>query len=237
MGHWISMNFLEISDKTNNNSILGSISYKDIDENFINKLIKDEKIKTIQISKSLPEKAYQLIDYILDKKPELNFRIYNLFYYNQYDISFLKEMPHLRRLTIDAHLDGWNDVIDFNILTELNLKSLHLNVFDLKDYSFIQNLSKDIEELLVFADGMSSSVKFDCKWLLQYEQLATLWLGKNAKRSIECLAEMKSLKSLSLRGFKLKSFDFLKELKLEKFELLWNSNNGLEPLKELESLK
>ncbi len=48
---------------------------------------------------------------------------------------------------------------------------------------------------------------------------------------------MKSLKSLSFRGIKLLSFDFLRDLNLEKLELLWNSNNDLKELKELKTLK
>ena len=200
MGAWISNDFITISDETKISHIhyLDVFSYKDIDDNFINQLIEDDRIKTIQVSKALPKEAFFKIDSILARKPELNFRIYNLYYYNRYDISFLKDMPHLHRLTIDCHLRDWNDEIDFNILTELNLKRLHLNAFDLKDYSFIQNLSKDIEELLILADGMSSSVKFDCKWLLQYDKLRTLWLDKKAKKNIECLSETKSLRSLSL---------------------------------------
>ena len=35
------------------------------------------------------------------------------------------------------------------------------------------------------ADTMGSSIKFDCKWLLQYDKLNTLWLGKKAKKNIE----------------------------------------------------
>ena len=54
-------------------------------------------------------------------------------------------MPHLRSLRIDCHLRDWNNMIDFNILTKLNLKSLYLNAFELKDYTFIKNLSKNLE--------------------------------------------------------------------------------------------
>lgn len=237
MGAWLNNNFIHISDKTFATKGFASISYKDIDENFISELIENNKIYAIQISKALPKAAYQIIDRILERKPELNFRIYDLYYYNQYDISFIKEMPHLNRLTIDCHLRDWNDVIDFNILTQLNLKSLHLKAFDLKDYSFIQNLSGNIEDLLIHADVMSGSVNFDCKWLLQYDKLHTLWLGKKAKKNIECLSAMKALKNLSLRGIKISNFEFLKDLNLEKLELLWNSNDDLEKLKELKSLK
>lgn len=237
MGTWIIKNYIEISDKTKKGGVLEEFSYKDINENFIHDILLDDIIKTIQISKKLPNKAYQIIDSILERKPQLVLRVHGLFFYNQYDISFLNNIPHLRRLRIDCHLKDWNDRIDFHILTKLNLKSLYLNAFDLRDYTFINDLSRDLEELHIFADTMGGAIQFDCKWLLQYKNLHTLWLGKKAKRNIHCLSEMKALKSLSLRGIKLTSFDFLKTLELEKLELLWNSNNDLKELKECKSLK
>lgn len=237
MGSWIKKDYVEISDETRKNSFLEFFSYEEIDEVFISNIVSNDKIQTIQVSKDLPSKAYQMIDSILERKPELNFRIYGLYYYNQYDISFLKTMPHLNRLIVDCHLRNWENKIDFNILTKLNLKSLYLDAFDLKDYTFVNNLSNNIEELLINADSMNSSIQFDCNWLLQYKNLQTLWLGKKAKKNIENLSEMKSLKSLSLRGIKLANFDFLKDLKLEKFELLWNANNDLKDLVDLKSLK
>lgn len=53
---WISTNFFHISDNTYNDNRLLHIGYKDIDEDFITKIIKDDKIKIIQISKLLPKK-------------------------------------------------------------------------------------------------------------------------------------------------------------------------------------
>lgn len=237
MGAWIRNNFINISDETRKGVLVGGFSYKDIDDKFISEICSNDKIQVIQISKALPKEAFIKIDSILEKKPELDFRIFSITSLNRCDISFLENMPHLRRLRIDCHLRDWENGLDFNVLTKLNLKSLYLNAFDLRDYSFINHLSKDIEELLIMADTMGSSIKFDCKWLLQYDKLNTLWLGKKAKKNIECLSEMKSLKSLSLRGIKLKSFDFMKCLELEKLELLWNSNNDLDDLKDLKSLK
>lgn len=237
MGAWITNNFIEISDKTRTGNVLKCFSYEDINESFIQDLTTNDKIKTIQISKELPDQAYRIIDSILERKPELSFRIYDLRYSNQYDISFLETMKHLKNLRIDCHLCDWENGFDFNVLTKLNLHRLYLNAFDLKDYTFVKDLSESIEELIIFADTMRGSIQFDCKWLLQYKNLHTLWLGKKAKKNIECLSEMKSLKSLSLRGIKLQSFDFLKQLELEKFELLWNSNNDLRELKDLKTLK
>ncbi len=228
------MNFVEITDSINKSS---GIYYKDIDETFINEIIKDDRIQTIQISKQLPQEAYRIIDEILKRMPELYFRIYNLRLDNLYDFSFLKEMTHLQKLRIDGDLEHCDYKIDLNILTTLNLKGLELNIFNLTDYSFLQNISAEIKELLIMMDGKSRSVNFDCKWLLRYSHLNTLWLGKNAKRNITCLSEMKSLKALTLRGIKLTNFEFLMKLSLEKLEFLWTSGLDTAVLKELNSLK
>lgn len=128
-------------------------------------------------------------------------------------------------------------MIDFNILTRLNLKALHLDAFDLRDYSFLKSLSAELEELSINADTMGGAIQFDCEWLLRYSLLKTLWLGKKAKKNITCLAKLSELKSLSLRGIKISDFEFLKQMNLQKLVLLWNSNNDLQELKYLTSLK
>ena len=237
MGVWITRNHIEIAEKSFDNGIIKFIGYKDVDDELINEIVNSEKTKVIQVSKELPSEAYKIIDSILEKRSDLIFRIYGLYGLQHYDISFLRKMSHLKHLRIDCHLRSCPNLIDFNVIKDLNLKSLSLDAFDLHDYSFIQDLNSDIEELAINADTMGKAILFDCKWLLQYKKLHTLWLGKKAKKNISCLSEMHSLKSLSLRGIKLSSFDFLKELELEKLELLWNSNSDLHELKELTMLK
>ncbi len=238
MGAWLSQNHIEIAEKTYTaGTILEFYGYKDINDDFISDIVSNDKIKWIQISKSLPDEAYMVIDSILSKKPELVFRIYGLYGDSKFDISFLERMHHLNHLRIDCHLRACPNMIDFNILTRLNLKTLHLDAFDLRDYNFIQNLSSELERLVINADTMGGAIQFDCKWLLRYKLLNTLWLGKKAKKNIECLAQIQTLKSLSLRGIKLSNFDFLKQMSLEKLALLWNSNNELGELGELISLK
>lgn len=237
MGAWITNNHIEIANKTIKKGILEYYSHKDIDEEFISKLVSSDKIKTIQISEQLQEEGYQIIDKILERKPDLVFRIYSLYDKNKFDISFLERMSHLKNLRIDCHLVENSNKIDFDVITRLNLNSLYLSAFDLKDYSFVQHLSQEIEILSIHADTMGKAINFDCRWLLQYKNLHTLWLGKKAKKNMECLVQMASLKSFYIRGIKLKSFDFLKEMKLERLHLLWNSNNELSELKELKTLK
>ena len=238
MGAWLTKNHIEIAEESSKvGAILEFYGYKNINDDFINDIVGDEKIKWVQISKSLPDEAYMVIDSILAKKPELIFRIYGLYGESKFDISFLERMPHLERLRIDCHLGECQDMIDFNVLTRLNLKVLHLDAFDLRDYSFMQHLSTELEQVVINADTMGGAIKFDCNWLLRYNLLNLVWLGKKAKKNIDCLAKMQTIKSLSLRGIKLSNFDFLKQMKLEKLALLWNSNNELGDLGELTSLK
>ena len=237
MGVLITKNCFEISDKSSDNGIMKQIGYQEINEELIDIIANHSNIQVIQISKELPFEAYMKIDSILEKKNNLIFRIYGLYDINYFDISFLKHMSHLHHLRIDCDLTNRPNAIDFNIIKELNVTSLFLDVFDLHDYSFIKELPNDIEHITINADTMGRGIKFDCKWLLQYENLHTLWLGKKAKKNMECLSELSSLTSLSLRGIKLSSFEFLKQLKLETLELLWNSNRDLSELKELKTLK
>lgn len=58
-------------------------------------------------------------------------------------------------------------------------------------------------------------MKFDCKWLLRYKKLHTLWLGKKAKKNLACLKDAENIKSLALRGIKLNDFEFLKKIILD----------------------
>lgn len=239
LGAYISVDrHIHISNMTSLNGILKQIGYMDISNEMINDITSNSKLKLIQISDYLPDDAYKIIDRILFLRPDISFRIFHFLDYDDVDISFLREMPNLRNLQIDC-IDFKNNQnrIDFSILEELKLKKLTVSCFDLRNYEFIQNLSEEIESLSIMADTMGSSVKFDCKWLLRYKRLNTLWLGKKAKKNIECISQIDSLKSLSLRGIKVLDFSFLKQMHLEKLALLWNSNNDLHELAQLTDLK
>lgn len=238
MGVWVRNNPIDIAEKTHHrNKVLSSIGYNDIDRAFLRKLKNEEKIKYVQISGELPSAGYKKIDKILAIRPDITFRIYGLYNYAHFDLSFLQRMPHLHRPAIDCHLRDTPDLIDFNLLTTLKLKTLKLDAFDLRDYSFIQHLSEDLEELLIMADTTGAKVNFDCSWLLRYHNLRELWLGKKAKKNIACLKELEYLKALHLRGIKLSDFTILEQMQLEKLSLLWNSNSDLHALSALKTLK
>lgn len=240
MGTYINFNnYIHISIETHDDNALKYIGYKDVDDEYIQNLLVNKKVKWVQISERLPDEAYFSIDRILEARPDMTFRIFHLLDSEQFDISFLFSMTHLHRLRID-NIVGLRDnpnIIDFQLLERLSLKSLSLNCFGLKDYSFIKNLSEELEELMIYADIQNGSVNYDNEWLLKYRNLHTLWIGGKANKHFECLCELQGLRSLGMRGIKIKDFTFLKKMNLDKLSLLWNSNNDLHELSELSGLK
>lgn len=229
---------ITISTETKANGVLKWLGYKDINDEKIKEIIDNKKLQYLQISEYLPDEAYQVIDYVLSLRPDITFRLFHFLNEDRIDISFLKDMPHVNRLSIDCiNLKDDPTKINLDVLTSLHLKSLRLDCFDLRDYSLIQELSDELESLSVMADTMGPGINFDCSWLMKYAHLNTIWLGKKAKKNLESLGQHPSLKSMELRGIKLKDFSWLKQMNLEKFALLWNSNDDLHELSDLNSLK
>lgn len=229
---------IHIGNETRTNGILSQLGYTDINEQTLNEIGNNKKLKWIQISDHLPNEAYRKIDQILSVRPDITFRLFHFINNYEIDISFLMNMPHMKRLQIDCiDFESNPKRINLSVLAELSLKSLRIECFDLRDYEFIQNLSDELEELSIIADTMGPGIRFDCTWLLKYKNLQTLWLGKKAKKNLERISQLSKLKSLSLRGIKLTDFSFLWKMNLEKLALLWNSNNNLHELAELKSLK
>ena len=239
MGAWISFtNHIHISDESHQNGFMKFFGYNDITPEIMEEIVQDEKIKWIQISQELPQKAFEVIDSILEKRPDLYFRIFNIYGDKTFDISILGQMPHVSKVWIEAHLRENKNAINIEYLCELSgLKALHLDLFDRRDYAFLNNLSPNLEELVFFADTMGGAIQFDCEWLLQYKKLRSLFLGKKARKHLESISQLPELKSLSLRGIKVADFSFLKELCLESFGLLWCGNSDLSGIGELVSLR
>ena len=237
MSYWLQNNHIDISDKTVEKGSIKTIDYREVTDELISSVASDEKIKYIQVSKELPDEAYQVIDRFLEAKPDMTFRIWGLFGIKHYDISYLHKMSHLRHLIISCHLGSTSGLIDFGLIKGLPLKSLGLDAYDLRDYSFIKDLPKDIERMEIMADAKPTSVKFDCRWLLKYKNLKELFLGGRARKNITCIGELKSLKILTIRGITLDDFSFLKNAGLETLNIFWNNNYDLSGVGELTTLK
>lgn len=240
MGARISFtNHIHIAEKSFDNGLLRYIGYMDITPDMMDAIVQDSRIKMVQIDRELPEEAYEAIDRILERRPDLYFRIFSIgTTCEKFDLSVLGQMPHLSKVWLEAYLRYDKNALNMEYLCELSaLKGLHLDLFDCRDYRFVNQLSHNLEELILYADTMGAGIQFDCEWLLQYGKLQSLFLGKKAKKNLESISRMTQLQSLSLRGIKAEDFAFLKDLSLETFRLLWCGNSDLSALGGLESLR
>jgi Leucine-rich repeat (LRR) protein len=231
--------FIELSKDSFKNGLINKTAAEELDGKLIKKIIEDDTLKYIQISEPLFAQAISSLDKIFEKRPDIRFRIYGLYDCDSFDFSFLHELPHLQHLSIDAvHLGITEELLNIEAVCEIpNLKSLLLEIFDLKDYSFLNHLPQSIEELSVIADTMGGAVNFDCKWLIKYDNLHSLFLGKKAKKNIKAIADITSLKELILRGIKLNSLEFLKPLGLEKLSINYCAMSDLSSAASLTTLK
>ncbi|MBE6752868.1 MAG: hypothetical protein E7559_00695 [Ruminococcaceae bacterium] len=224
-------NHIDISDRSWTSGGLTFYGYNDLTDEFISEVAGNPVVRFVQITKSLPEQAFAAIDRILALREDMFFRLYSLDGNTRFDMSCLHRLKHLRHLVVDAHLRDNHDALDLKVLTELEgLRSLRLRLFDLRDYGFVRELSPNLEELLIYADTMGGAVTFDCDWLERYEKLERLFLGKKAKKHLESIADISSLRSLTLRGIKPNSFDFLRHTGLQSLSLGWCGMNDLSSL-------
>ena len=233
------INHLHIAKRTSQNGVLKYVGYEEITSELIDEIAKNNRIQWIQIDENLPDRAYREIDRILERRPDLYFRILGIGTHGNemFDLSVLRQMQHLSKIRLDGNLKENKEAVKLEFLCELpNLKGLHLTLFDRLDYGFIKDLTLDLEELILYADTTGKRVHFDCDWLLRFEKLHTLFLGKKAKKHLESIGWIKNLEFLSLSGIKVEDFTFLKDLHLYSLSLMWCSSN-LATLGKLVSLR
>lgn len=230
---------VSIAAKTWSNGPISRIGYNDITEDVKKDIAGNQKIHTIQVDRNLPLEAFKIIDEILALREDLEFRIFGLYDGEYFDLDALETMKHLTRLRIDCvRLTDHPNCIEPQKLCKLNgLKSIHIEVFDLMDYGFIQKLDKGIEEFSVYIDTMRGTPNFDCKWLLDFPQIHTLFIGKKAKKNFKCIAGLPNLKRLALRGIKIDNFYFLQNTDLEVLRILWASVEDMDSMAILKGLK
>lgn len=233
-------NFIHIGEQSRKDGISRQLGYEDITSKLLDEIVKDDWIRWIQINKKLPDRAYREIDRIFERRQDLYFRIFGIGTGENktFDLSVLSQMPHMSRIRLDGDFTENKEAVNLAYLCELtNLKGVHLTLFDRLDYSFIRSMAPDLEELILYADTMGKNVQFDCDWLTGYQKLHTLFLGKKAKKHIESIGRIRSLRSLSLSGIRVENFSFLKKPNLDSFALSWCGNSDLAMLGELSGLR
>lgn len=201
-----------------------------VDDSVINEIINNPISEVIQISDYISEHTLRKLNAVFVKRPDIQFRVYDRIGYwpefHGWNLQFLSLLPAVERLCIDCFecLDT-----DFSVLQSLSgLKELQLGIFNVKDYSFVKTLPVKIESLTIDAEMMSGRrAKFDCRWLLRFPLLHTLFLGKIDK-NLECIVALDRLRNLTLRGVGVKDLSFLKQLQIESLTISWSSVNKID---------
>lgn len=204
----------------------------ELSEKRIAEIIKNKEIKTVQTSKYVSSDKLPLINKIFKERPDIDFRIYGFYEGGKSvcDISFLERLPAVRNLMIDSVFF----IENIDVLKSLRLKCLHLEVFELKDFSVLQYIDEGLESLFLNNEKGGGAV-FDCEWLLRFKSLRELYLGK-LKKNIELLAEIRSLNKLTLRGISLKSLDFLRKSNVSDLAVHWCAMNDLSSLAQNDNI-
>jgi len=211
--------------------------YRNDSEGLLARISANKNLTWMQMSRPVPDELIGIIDQILERRPDLYLRIFN--YCGKLDVNcdILKRLPHLEKLELEVNFPGESFQPDFRVLGELdNLRALSLSAFNLKDYSFIRDVTPKLEDLHIYADTYNGGIKFDCAWLLDFPELHTLCLTHKARKNIEAIAQLPKLKHLGLRSIKLPGLDFLIPLSLETFSLSWCGMNDLSSLAHLNTL-
>lgn len=240
MGAWVDFsNRIEIGNRSWSSGVIRIYGYEELTEEFVRSIIASPKIKYIQITEDLPENAYKMVDRILEERTDMYFRIYNMGAKEPVDLNCLCKMAYLKNLQLDGYLRDRQEMFDFRILSKLKgLRGLELNLFDLRDYSFLREMSPCLERLGVSAETSGKNIDFDCEWLLDYPHLSKLYLGKKAKKNIQKIGLIPKLTSLTLQGIKVKDYEFLRDsASLSELSIRWNGMNDLSSLSGLEQLR
>ena len=145
MGSYVSTSkFLELpfikkrKSLTSSELILEKMNDKEIIETVAN-----SNINHIQTTETPRKEELYIINEILKINPNIAFRHYFGFGVEYADISYLLKLNHLKHL----YLDLYCKIQNIDVIQKLDLESLTLSCFNVKEYSFLRNVSSKIKYL------------------------------------------------------------------------------------------
>lgn len=219
-----------LSHKWNNQSL--QYTFTQLNQNICYQIINNPRIQYIQISEYIPDDRLEMINELFRQRPDFIFRIYGFHGNNSVcDLSFLNQLTAVKRLSIDYI----RNVKSIETLKIMSLEHLRLYVYDLKDYTILKDINRQLKYLSIYYQAKGKAC-FDGIWLLRFENLQELYLGRISK-NIKCISELKELKKLTLRGIKLSDLSFLKYSNINDLSIHWCSMNDLHTLSDNQNLK
>lgn len=199
---------------------------EDVTESVIQQIIEDKLIKRVQISDYIPDAVLEKLNHIFISRPDISFRVYGgadktIGYeddFNGWNLDFLRFVPDVQNIVIDG-FEYKNT--NLSILSSLsNLKSLTLDIYNLRDFSFVKTLPSQLEYLYIDVVLKNGKPVFDCQCLLRFKNLQSLFLGKLDK-NLEAIVRLSQLRELELRSVKNKDLSFLKQMPINDLSIWW----------------
>ena len=211
-------NRIEIDDKTSQGKFSNSVNFNDIDSTEIERITREKNFKCIQISKNLPDQALKIIDEILFFRPDLVFRIYGMYKDNPFDLTRLLSLCNIRRLHLDI-LEK-KDYRRFDNLASIymipNIEDLYLSVTGNVDINFIKQIN-NLKSLYLLIGGGKITLD-NAYWMNR--SFKTLQLGGVATSFIEKGACGLKINKLVLFQSSINSYDFLLNNKICELQLI-----------------
>jgi len=205
---------------------------EDVTESIIHQISEEKLIKRVQISDYIPNTVLEKLNRLFILRPDISFRVYGgadkKFGYgdnfNGWNLDFLRFVPDVQNIVI-GDFEYKNTGLSISSLS--NLKSLTLDIYDLRDFSFVNTLPSQLEHLHIDADLKSGKPVFDCQWLLRLKNLQSLFLGKLDK-NLEAIVGLSQLRKLELRAVKNKDLSFLKQMLIKDLSILWCDSSKID---------
>ncbi len=197
---------LPFRDSLNKNAFAKTVS----DDEIINTLA-NANLNHIQTIKEPTPNEIKILNGIFKINPQITFRHYG-FFGDEMDISYLSKLFNLKSLSLEIYAK----IKNIEVVEKLDLEHLAFGCFNLKDYSFLKNVSSSIKGLTI--DLEDKTYKMDINDILHMTELESLAI-RNVKKGLDKLPKLKNLKELYLRSIDIKDYGFLKEMNVRKIYL------------------
>lgn len=166
----------------------------------------------IQTTKEPTNEEINILNEIFRINPGITFRHYGLSCSKDTDISYLSKLTNLRSLSLGLYCK----INNIEVVEKLDLEHLSFSCFNLKDYSFLKNVSSSIRNLSI--DLEDKTYKMDIHDILHMTELECLGI-RNVKKGVDQLSKFKNLKELYLRSVDIEDYGFLKNMGVRKIYL------------------
>ena len=175
-------------------------------------VLSKSNLSHIQTTTNPSDDELSIINEVLKKNSNITFRHYFGFGVECADVSYLLKLTYLKHLNLDLYCKIQN----IDAIQKLDLESLSLSCFNLKEYNFLRNVSPKIKYLTIELED--KTYKMDINDILHMKELESLGL-RNVKKGLDKLIHFQSLKELYLRSVSIKDYSFLQKMNVKKIYL------------------